>query len=468
MKKLKKLKLILGILALLLILIDRVSAEELPYVDLNYSNILETFKKYQWEKGLDKIHELFDDSEFNYLVTMGEDSESTMTIYVLYNDDAFSYFHFRTYNSSNRTIFPSLNFGSYTPTDILKCQFIINNPSTMLTEIENCYNKALSGTTTHKNVYGRAPTLNSFKSVDGSSYIVSYGNWNSFYLASSFTVSNKYVDTGNGNYKPLEFLIKIDDKLYYEDEFVPSFEYWYYEIPTVYWSETENENETIVDVWVDSYNEYYYWIMVVPSNSDYSDLLNEDRGLSQSYTFTESGTIDVYIYAKKDNIDTLVEKHTIEVNVNSGTVTPPPSGGGDDKTNEQLGDISDKLGDLNSNITDETPPDLNGLVNSAGWLPPGPVDSILNLPLTMFNSLVNNLGNQCTPLTVPIPYVNSNITLPCLNSIYAQINGLSIWIDSIAYIASAFILYSYFMKLYKWVDNTLTFRENNLDDWGGV
>lgn len=133
-----------------------------------------------------------------------------------------------------------------------------------------------------------------------------------------------------------------------------------------------------------------------------------------------------------------------------------------------------KLDDLNKNLTDETSPNLNGLQNSAGWLKPGPVDSIINLPLTLLNNLQTNLGNTCNPVTLTLPYLNEDISLPCVSSIYKQIDGLDVWFQGIGVIAAAFILYKYFMYLYNRVDDTLSFRENNLqgyfDDslWGGM
>lgn len=133
-----------------------------------------------------------------------------------------------------------------------------------------------------------------------------------------------------------------------------------------------------------------------------------------------------------------------------------------------------KLDDLNKNITDETSPNLNGLQNSAGWLKPGPVDSIVNLPLTLLNNLQTNLGNTCNPVTVNLPYVNKDINLPCISAIYKQINGLDAWFQGIGVIAAAFILYRYFMYLYNRIDDTLSFRENNMQGyfdesiWGGM
>lgn len=131
--------------------------------------------------------------------------------------------------------------------------------------------------------------------------------------------------------------------------------------------------------------------------------------------------------------------------------------------------ISGGLNDINSSINDSSSPDLDALKNTAGWLPAGPIDSILNLPLTLLNSLTTNLSKSCSPVELPLPFIDKNLTLPCLSSIYSQIDGLSVWINSISVIASAFILFQYLMNLYKWVDDTLSFRENNfIDNWTGV
>lgn len=131
------------------------------------------------------------------------------------------------------------------------------------------------------------------------------------------------------------------------------------------------------------------------------------------------------------------------------------------KTNEELEN-------LNDNLTSEDGPDTSGLGDVAGWLPSGPVDSLINLPLSLFNSISRDLGSSCSPITLPLPYVNKDLVLPCMSTFYEGI-GIGDFMNWIGIIASGFILFSYLMKLYKWVDDTLTFRENNhLDNWGGV
>lgn len=131
--------------------------------------------------------------------------------------------------------------------------------------------------------------------------------------------------------------------------------------------------------------------------------------------------------------------------------------------------ITSGITNLISNITSEDGPELEGLNSSAGWLPAGPIDSILNLPLSLLNNVSTNLSKTCQPVNLVLPFINVNFQLPCINTIYSKIEGLSALLTTIGVITSGFILFYYLMNLYKWVDDTLTFRENNyLDNWGGV
>lgn len=142
-----------------------------------------------------------------------------------------------------------------------------------------------------------------------------------------------------------------------------------------------------------------------------------------------------------------------------------------ESANQTQESIQNATNETIATITDTTSPDINGTLDNdtvAGWLPAGPLDSLLNLPLTLFNSLTRALGGTCADLVVPLPFVNKNLNIPCMSGIYSSM-GFGSFFNWIGVIASAFILFSYLMKLYKWVDDTLTFRENNhLDNWGGV
>lgn len=167
-------------------------------------------------------------------------------------------------------------------------------------------------------------------------------------------------------------------------------------------------------------------------------------------------------YIHYNDVDFVIEKITLLDDANSVIIDQ------NETIIDQNEQTNQELEDINNNLTDETPPNTDDLSGAAGWLPAGPVDSLINLPLAFFNSISRDLGSSCKPVSLPLPYVNKNLTLPCMSTFYEGIK-INSFMDWVGLIASGFILFSYLLKLYKWVDDTLTFRENNhLDNWGGV
>ena len=130
--------------------------------------------------------------------------------------------------------------------------------------------------------------------------------------------------------------------------------------------------------------------------------------------------------------------------------------------NDKLEETNEKLDNIYNTITD-TSLDTSGLQNSAGWLPAGPVDSILNLPLSLYENLLNILqdGQSCPVLQINLPYVDETLSIPCLSDIFSQIDGLNVFWTWVGTISGAFLLFNYLINLYKWVDATLTLREQN-------
>lgn len=134
----------------------------------------------------------------------------------------------------------------------------------------------------------------------------------------------------------------------------------------------------------------------------------------------------------------------------------------------KIDETNDKLDNLQNSITDSSSPDIDGLADSAGWLPPGPLDSVLNLPLSLFNSLTTNLNKSCSAISIPLPYVNKNLTIPCINTLYDKI-GVSTFISWLGVIVSGLMLYTYLLKLYKWIEDRISLNEtHSVDNWGGL
>lgn len=132
-----------------------------------------------------------------------------------------------------------------------------------------------------------------------------------------------------------------------------------------------------------------------------------------------------------------------------------------DATNQ---DIVDAVKDFNNTIKDTSVPTFNQ-DQFLGYLPENALSSILNLPLNIMNSILTALNSStCTPITLPIPFLDGETyQLECVSVLFQKM-GVSTIINFIGTLLGAFMLYNYLINLYKWVDATLTFRENN---WEG-
>lgn len=120
----------------------------------------------------------------------------------------------------------------------------------------------------------------------------------------------------------------------------------------------------------------------------------------------------------------------------------------------------------NDFIMDDTAPnsDISSLGNVQGLLPPGPVDSLLNIPFKFLSVIVSSLGDLCVPLSGKFVF-NSSLTLPCFTPLfYDKVpDSLMIFINLIP---SAFILINYLKHLYKKVDRAISMETNSDDEWG--
>ena len=120
----------------------------------------------------------------------------------------------------------------------------------------------------------------------------------------------------------------------------------------------------------------------------------------------------------------------------------------------------------NDFLTDDTPPesDISSLGNVQGLLPPGPVDSLLNIPFKFLSVIVSSLGDVCTPLSMNWVF-DKTLTLPCFSdSFYNNVpSGLMIFINLIP---SGFILIFYLKHLYKKVNRAVSFETTADDEWG--
>lgn len=120
----------------------------------------------------------------------------------------------------------------------------------------------------------------------------------------------------------------------------------------------------------------------------------------------------------------------------------------------------------NDFLTDDTPPesDISVLGNVQGLLPPGPVDSLLNIPFKFLSIIVSSLGDNCKPLSINWVF-DKTLTLSCFSdSFYNKVpSGLMLFINLIP---SGFILINYFKHLYKKVNRAVSLETTSDDEWG--
>lgn len=134
---------------------------------------------------------------------------------------------------------------------------------------------------------------------------------------------------------------------------------------------------------------------------------------------------------------------------------------------ERGNDIAQETQDY---LMDDTEPDVDTSVlsGSAGWLPAGPVDSILTLPINFIQAIIQALSSSnCYPVILPLPYVNKELTLPCMRPILNAMGFGQIY-EVVGSVVAMFIIWNTLKWLYEFVDKTLTFREDNSSIWGGL
>lgn len=87
-----------------------------------------------------------------------------------------------------------------------------------------------------------------------------------------------------------------------------------------------------------------------------------------------------------------------------------------DSVKESINDTNETLNDDNtSESTDKAGEFFNGFTTNTHGL-----TGIITAPLTLIGNITSS---SCSPLSVPLPFVNKNLSLPCMSSIYSQYFG---------------------------------------------
>lgn len=201
---------------------------------------------------------------------------------------------------------------------------------------------------------------------------------------------------------------------------------------------------------------FYFTLVGSPNPTTYGG--STTFTLTKSTTFT---TLDVNFRNKEINQE-------VKIQLEKGEKKTEFMKPGEKICTNKMDETNNKLDDINSTLNDDTPPDadISALGNVTGLLPPGPLDSLLNIPFQFLSIVISSFGDVCVPLSGKFVF-DSTLTLPCFSdSFYSQVpSSLMIFINLIP---TTFLLIKYFKYLYKKVERATSLETNADDEWGCI
>lgn len=304
--------------------------------------------------------------------------------------------------------------------------------------------------------------------------------------------TNVNINNSNFDVVPLAYYYvytaNVESNVVYTTSFSITLKYHYDIYNNANYTFAKNKDKYVYAVYNDYINSYTCSISK-DTISKYSNYYVEDIDISCSYNFKQNvsnayvslglngqptwvnyglnsfnGKVVNNLYATITNAKTLKynDSSSVIIDQNNKIIDQQQ------EQNKTSKGILSKITSIFDWLTNKDSADVSGANKIAGYLPPGPLDSIINLPLTFFQNLNTNLSKTCTPLDVPIPYLNKTIQIPCINNIFNQIDGLpNLW-NWVGTIMSIFILYRYLIALYKYYDDLTTLKANFISDWGSI
>lgn len=87
------------------------------------------------------------------------------------------------------------------------------------------------------------------------------------------------------------------------------------------------------------------------------------------------------------------------------------------------------------------------------------LDNIIKAPLNFIQSLTNT---TCSPINLTIPFMNADVSLPCMSSIYTKALGQQL-VNLIALVINGVVLYRYCLKILQLVHNAKNPNKDELE-----
>ena len=122
--------------------------------------------------------------------------------------------------------------------------------------------------------------------------------------------------------------------------------------------------------------------------------------LSNIYSRLDGGFHDIYELLKGNNDEILKKQQELLEQQQKNT--------------DAVNNLNNSLNDSNISGANDS---LNGFTNNELFNDTTGILAIIQAPINMLNSLTNT---SCSPLSLPLPFLNVNLDIPCLSSIFAK------------------------------------------------
>lgn len=109
--------------------------------------------------------------------------------------------------------------------------------------------------------------------------------------------------------------------------------------------------------------------------------------------------------------------------------------------------------------------DVSGMSGITGLLPPGPLDSLLSIPITILNIFIDSTAGTCTPFSFNFVF-NQQFELPCFDMIWEEVpTALMLFLSDLP---AVLLFIKWAKSVYKRVERAVSFESTVDDEWGGV
>ena len=156
-----------------------------------------------------------------------------------------------------------------------------------------------------------------------------------------------------------------------------------------------------------------YFFKTISNNSGLAVPFGMVRALGGTYYFAGFELTDL------GDADNLTESQMRSIINSSGLATAQSVNEVKQGINEVKREVSDVNNSINNNDVTDAEDSAGGFFNDFTTDTHG-LTAVITAPLSLISSITSS---SCSPLVIPLPYVDKNLTLPCMGTIYSNYFG---------------------------------------------